>query len=81
MTSLRRLALDESTGLAWLALGKLPSDDFGRLVSLDLFELSASDCSEEQLVLFLSARLLLLNEGFNNVICDLNELVRTTDCD
>lgn len=46
MTCFRRLALDESTGLAWLALGKLPRDDFGRLVSLDLFELSASDCSD-----------------------------------
>lgn len=45
MTGFRRLALDELTGFAGLALGKLSRGEFGRLVQLDLFELSASECS------------------------------------
>lgn len=76
MTCFILLALDELTGLACVALVKHLSDDFGRLVSLNLFKLSASDDSTEKcLVLFVSARLGLLNEGFNNATCAAKEIL------
>jgi hypothetical protein len=43
---LRRTALDELIRLAWLTLEELRCDGFGRPVSLNLFELSATDFSD-----------------------------------